>query len=591
MASILLEKLGGKIQIHMNEKEDFQFIDKLSEKIEISLPDGRFISGRRGATLQEFLSPLDGWDGSQIVGAVVDGTLKELTTRLERACAVQPVNMSTSDGSKIYRRSLTFLLETAFDDLFPEHFLAIDHSVPSGGYFCSIMGREPLTRDEIHRLEQRMKKLVEENLVITKEKVTLEEARAYFEEKGYIDKIRLLKYRKKDYLVLYQLENHKDYHHGYMVPSTGYLKVFKLHPRGEGFIVQYPRRATPNQLFPMPRYSKLLKTFKQYGSWLKSLDIDSVGALNNAIETKSIREVILVSEALQEQKISQIASRIAGRKGQIKVVLISGPTSSGKTTFSKRLAVQLLAYGITPFALEMDNYFVDREKTPKDVNGNFDFESFEALDAKLMEIHIKDLMRGKEVTLPYFNFKSGLREEGQTIRLNENQVILIEGIHGLNPGLFPQIPKQNTFRIYTSCLTQLNLDYYNRISTTDTRMLRRIVRDAQTRGYSPQRTIDLWDSVRRGERDNIFPYQENADEIFNSALVYELSALKPYVEPLLRQIPYGTFEHLEAKRLLAFLDWFLPIDSDFVPDNSILREFIGNSFMSDFHLWNENGRP
>ncbi len=574
----------------MNEKSDFQFIEKLSETIEISLPDGRFISGKRGAKLEDFLSPLQDWEGSQIIGAVVDGTLKELTAPLTKACEVQPVNMSTSDGSKIYRRSLTFLLETAFDDLFPDYFLAIDHSVPSGGYFCNILGREPLTKDEIRKLEMQMKHLVQEDLTITKERVTLEEARAYFEEKGYADKLRLLKYRKKPYLVLYQLENHKDYHHGYMVPSTRYLNLFKLHPRGEGFILQYPRRGTPNQLFPMPRYSKLLETFKQYGSWLKSLDIDSVGALNNAIESKTIREVILVSEALQEQKISQIASRIAKKNDQIKVVLISGPTSSGKTTFSKRLAVQLITYGITPFALEMDDYFVDREKTPKDENGIYDFESFNALDAGLMELHIRDLMDGKEVTLPHYNFKSGLREEGKTVRLKGNQIILIEGIHGLNPGLFPQISKKNTFRIYTSCLTQLNLDYYNRISTTDTRMLRRIVRDAQTRGYTPQRTIDLWESVRRGERENIFPYQENADEIFNSALVYELSALKPYVEPLLRQIPFGTYEYLEAKRLLAFLDWFLPIDSNFVPDNSILREFIGNSFLSDFHLWNESSR-
>lgn len=587
---ILLENLGGKIQVHMDDDMNFQFIEQLSEKIEIALPDGRFISGTRGATLQQFLSPLEDWEGSRIVGAVVDGALKELTARLTKSCEVQPVNMSTSDGSKIYRRSLTFLLETAFDDLFPEYFLAIDHSVPSGGYFCSIIGRQPLSKEEIRKLEMRMRKLVEQDLVITKERVTLEEARAYFEEKGYADKLRLLKYRKKPYLVLYQLGNHKDYHHGYMVPSTRYLNVFKLHPRGAGFIVQYPRRATPNQLFPMPRYSKLLDIFKQYGSWLKSLDIDSVGALNNAIESKSIREVILVSEALQEQKISQIASRIARKHDQIKVVLISGPTSSGKTTFSKRLAVQLITYGITPFALEMDDYFVDREKTPKDENGEYDFESFSALDADLMEVHIREMMKGGEVSLPHYNFKTGLREVGKTVQLNANQVILIEGIHGLNPNLFPQIPKNSTFRIYTSCLTQLNLDYYNRISTTDTRMLRRIVRDAQTRGYSPQRTIDLWDSVRRGERENIFPYQENADEIFNSALVYELAALKPYVEPLLRQIPFGTYEFLEAKRLLAFLEWFLPIDSDQVPDNSILREFIGKSYLSDFHLWNENGR-
>jgi uridine kinase len=376
-----------------------------------------------------------------------------------------------------------------------------------------------------------------------------------------------------------------------MVPSTRYLKVFKLHHRGEGFILQYPRRSTPKVLYPMPSYSKLLQIFKQYGSWLESLEIDSLGALNDSVQNGTIREVILVSEALHEQKISQIAAKIAKRKNDVRVVMIAGPTSSGKTTFSKRLAVQLITYGITPFALEMDDYFVDREKTPKDENGNYDFESFKALDADLMERDIRDMMAGKEVTLPKFNFKTGKREKGNTVRLIKDQIILIEGIHGLNNQLLPQIAKENTFRIYASCLTQLNLDYYNRISTTDTRMLRRIVRDAQSRGYSAQRTIDMWEAVRAGERNYIFPYQENADEIFNSALVYELAALKPYAEPLLRQISFGTSEYLEAKRLLAFLDWFLPIDSDLIPDNSILREFIGNSFLTDFHLWQIGARP
>jgi len=335
----------------------------------------------------------------------------------------------------------------------------------------------------------------------------------------------------------------------------------------------------------MPGYSKLMGIFKQYGSWLESLDIDSLGALNDSIKNGSIREIILVSEALHEQKISQIAEKIAKKGNQYKVVMISGPTSSGKTTFSKRLAIQLLTYGISPFAIEMDDYFVDREKTPKDENGKYDFESFKALDADLLEADVRRLLRGEEVTLPKFNFKTGLREQGRKIRLNENQIIVMEGIHGLNPALLPQISKSNTFRIYVSCLTQLNMDYYNRISTTDTRMLRRIVRDAQTRGYSPQRTIDLWDSVRKGEREYIFKHQENANEIFNSALVYELAALKPYAEPLLRQISFGSPEYLEARRLLAFLNWFLPIESGLIPDNSILREFIGNSILEDFNLW------
>jgi uridine kinase len=569
----------------MSNPTDFKFVAKPDENININLPDGRIMCGKRGATLEEFFQIMPEWDGSQIVGAVVGGILKELTFRLDKEYDVIPVNMSTADGSKIYRRSLTFLLETAFEDLYPDYLLTVDHSVPSGGYYCKIIGRQPLDRYEIKAIESRMRELVDADIPIFKEQVSLDKARAYFEEKGYKDKIRLLKYRQKPYLVLYQLESHRDYHHGYMVPSTGYLKVFRLLPRGEGFILQYPRRNSPKVLYPMPGYSKLMGIFKQYGSWLESLDIDSLGALNDSIKNGSIREIILVSEALHEQKISQIAEKIAKKGNQYKVVMISGPTSSGKTTFSKRLAIQLLTYGISPFAIEMDDYFVDREKTPKDENGKYDFESFKALDADLLEADVRSLLRGEEVTLPKFNFKTGLREQGRKIRLNENQIIVMEGIHGLNPALLPQISKSNTFRIYVSCLTQLNMDYYNRISTTDTRMLRRIVRDAQTRGYSPQRTIDLWDSVRKGEREYIFKHQENANEIFNSALVYELAALKPYAEPLLRQISFGSPEYLEAKRLLAFLNWFLPIESGLIPDNSILREFIGNSILEDFNLW------
>ena len=553
--------------------------------VEVKLPNGQIIKGPRGECVGNFLKMFNEWDGSPIVGAVVDGNLRELTYPIQKDAEVRPLNMSTSDGSKIYRRSLTFLLETAFEEKFPNYYLAIDHSVPNGGYFCKVLGRAPLTREEIKSIERKMLELIKNNLPIIKEKVELEKAIDYFKEKKYKDKLRLLKYRNKPYLVLYKLGVHRDYHHGYMVPSTGVLRVFKLLPRGVGFILQYPRRKTPNKLLPMPSYSKLLQIFKQYGSWLESLDIDSVGALNDSIKSGSIREVILVSEALHEQKIAQIASKIAGKKSKVRIVLIAGPTSSGKTTFSKRLAIQLLTHGISPFALEMDNYFVDREKTPKDESGNFNFESFNAIDTELMGQHLKLLMDGQAVRLPRFNFRSGKRELGELVQFGNNQIIVIEGIHGLNPKLLSDIEKHSTFRIYASCLTQLNLDYYNRISTTDTRMLRRIVRDAKTRGFSARRTIEMWESVRRGEREYIFPHQENADEIFNSALVYELAAIKNLAEPILRQISFGTEGYLEAKRLLAFLEWFLPIDSQLIPDNSILREFIGDSILTDFHLW------
>ena len=569
----------------MKNQSEFKLTSSSRSDIEISLPNGEIIKGPRGAALGEFLNVLDEWEGSSIIAAVVDGHLRELSYKLEKDADVIPLNMSSSDGSKIYRRSLTFLLETAFEEIFNDYYLAIDHSVPNGGYYCKILGRDPLTKNEIQQLESKMKTMVDEDLLIEKERVDLSEAISYFERKNYKDKLRLLKYRKKPYLVLYKLGIHRDYHHGYMVPSTGLLKVFQLIPRGNGFILQYPRRKTPDKLFPMPTYSKLLDIFEQYGSWLESLDIDSVGALNDSIASGSIREVILVSEALHEQQIAEIAARIAENSNEIKIVLIAGPTSSGKTTFSKRLAIQLLTHGISPFALEMDNYFVNRDQTPRDEFGNFNFESFEAMDSERMETDIEMLLEGETVQLPRFNFKSGLREQGEVVKLSENQIVLIEGIHGLNPKLLEDIDKRRKFRIYTSCLTQLNLDYYNRISTTDTRMIRRIVRDANTRGFSAQRTIELWESVRRGEREYIFPHQEYADEIFNSALVYELAALKNYVEPLLRQISFGTEGYLEAKRLLTFLEWFLPINTEMIPDNSILREFIGNSILTEFHLW------
>lgn len=564
---------------------NFEIVNTPRDNVEVKISNGQFIMGPRGARIGEFLKIFSEWQGSAIVGAVVDGNLRELSFPIEKDAAVTPLNMSTADGSKIYRRSLTFLLETAFEEVFRDNYLAIDHSVPNGGYFCKVIGRESLSKKEIKSLENKMKELVNLNLPILKERVKLDKAIEYFQEKNYTDKLRLLKYRKKPYLVLYQLGIHRDYHHGYMVPSTGLLNVFKLIPRGEGFILQYPRRKTPKTLLPMPSYNKLLKIFKQYGSWLESLDIDSVGALNDSITSGTIREVILVSEALHEQKIAQIASKIANHSRDIRIVLIAGPTSSGKTTFSKRLAVQLLTHGISPFALEMDNYFVNRNLTPRDQNGNLDFESFNALDSKTMAEHLGFLLDGKTVQLPRYNFRTGLREPGDIVQLNKNQIIVIEGIHGLNPDLLSDIDKNKKFRIYASCLTQLNLDYYNRISTTDTRMLRRIVRDARTRGFNAQRTIEMWESVRRGEREYIFPNQENADELFNSALVYELAAIKNFAEPLLRQISFGETAHLEAKRLLAFLEWFLPIDNNLIPDNSILREFIGNSILTDFHLW------
>jgi uridine kinase len=553
--------------------------------VEIHLPDGQVVSGPRGAPVGEFLKVIANDNPVPIVGAVVNYSLRELTFPIDMDSRVRPVTMATPDGMLFYRRSLTFLLDAAFEELFPDHSLTIDHSVASGGFYCEVRGDRSLKKEEIKRLEDHMRHLVELDLPFSRREVPLSEAIAYFTGKGYTDKVRLLAHRTKDYLVLYSLRDHQDYHHGYMVPSTGYLKWFDLNPTNGGFTLHFPRKHAPTTLLPLTDYPTLLATFRKYGEWLDRLGIGNVGALNDAIQAGKIREIILTSEALHEQYVAEVARQITEKRDTVRIILISGPSSSGKTTFSKRLSIQLLSQGISPIPIEMDNFFVDRDKTPLDENGQLDFESFRAMDVVQMDDCLSRLVAGQEVQLPRFNFKTGMQEAGDIIQMRPGQIIILEGIHGLNPGLLPNIPISQTYRVYVSCLTQLNLDAHNRISTTDTRLLRRIVRDARERGYSAKQTISRWDSVRRGEKRNIFPYQENANVMFNSALAYELSALKPLVEPLLRQVPYTSPEHIEAKRLLAFLEWFLPIEDRLIPDNSILREFLGDSILKDFKLW------
>jgi uridine kinase len=552
--------------------------------VELHLADGRTLEGPRGAPLEEFARRLDD-AGDTIVGGIVNGELRELTYPIEMEARFQPVTLSEPDGMRIYRRSLTFLLAAAFEDLFPEAWLTVDHSVSSGGYFCQVQGRTQLTAAELERLETRMRQLVDSDLPFTKEQVPLDEAIDLFWQRGFVDKVRLLRHRRKPWLVLYSLGDHKDYHHGYMLPRTGFLTRFGLTLTEGGFTLRFPRRHAADRLLPLPEYPKLLATFRQYGDWLDTLGISYAGALNDAIEEGKGPQVVLVSEALHEQHISSIAGDIAARRDELRLVLIAGPSASGKTTFSKRLSVQLLARGIRPFALELDNFFVDRENTPRDEDGAFDFEALEALALDRLHHDLQALIAGETVRLPRYDFKRGVQEEGQTATLEAGQILLLEGIHGLNPALTPSLPRRQVFRVYASALTQLNLDRYNRVSTTDTRLIRRIVRDAEQRGYSASETIRRWESVRRGEKRYIFPYQENADVMFNSALVYEASALAPLAEPLLRQVSFGTAEHVEAKRLLAFLEWFRPLQPELVPDNSLLREFIGGSIFEHFTPW------
>lgn len=564
----------------MNNIRETQFHDQ----VQVHLPNKRTLEGPRGATAESFLKSVESDFPAPVVGAIINGELHELTYPVTMEANIQAVTMADTDGSRIYRRSLTFLLEAAFSALFSSATLLIDHSVASGGYYCHARGRDPLSQAELDQLEVEMRRLVERNLPFVRKEVTLEEAVAYFESQGYQDKVRLFAHRHKPYVTLYRLGEHLDYHHGYMVPSTGYLQWFALLRSNGGFTLRFPRRHNPTALLPLEDFPKLLSAFRQYGKWLERLGTDSVGALNDAIHAGRARELILVSEALHEQHIASIASQIA-EKDDVRLVLIAGPSSSGKTTFSRRLAVQLLALGLSPFALEMDNYFVDRDKNPRDENGEFDFETIEALDLDLLGKHLEALIRGDEVQMPRYNFKEGCSEPGDVVRLRPGQLIILEGIHGLNPRLIPPTLARQSFRLYASALTQLNLDRHNRVSTTDTRLIRRIVRDARERGYSAAQTINRWESVRRGEKRHIFPYQENTDVMFNSALVYELAVLRPLAEPLLRQVSPNTPEFIETKRLLAFLEWFLPLESDLVPDNSILREFIGGSILKGFKIW------
>jgi len=549
---------------------------------QVRFPDGRTFKAPVGTPVEEYVKVACPDSPALIVAALVNGDLRELTYAVRSDARVDPVFLSNSDGVRIYRRSLAFLLVTVVREMFPEAQIFVDHTLPFGGFFCQVRGREPFSAEELTQIEAEMRKAIAEDLPITREPVPLDEVIETFTARGETEKVQLLTRRKKDYLSLHNLRGTRDYFHGYMVPSTGYLRYFALHLWPPGFVLQYPRRHRPSELLPIAGHPQLTAVFRQYGEWLRLLGVESVSGLNEAIANGRIREIILVSEALHEQRIAQIADMIARYRNEVRLVIIAGPSAAGKTTFSKRISIQLLAHGIRPYPLALDNYFVNREDTPRDEHGNLDFEALEALDLELFNQHLVALMRGEAVQLPRFNFKTGRREQGETVQLGPGHVIIIEGIHGLNPGLVPSVPRERTFRIFVSALTQLNIDRHNRVPTTDTRLIRRIVRDATYRGYSAEETLNRWESVRRGEKRHIFPYQEHADMMLNSALVYELAVLKPLAEPLLLQVEPSSPRRVEAKRLLAFLQWFEPCGTELIPDNSILREFIGESILRDY---------
>ena len=542
--------------------------------IQARLPDGRIFEAPPGTLLNDLLRHALANGDLPALAAVVRGKLMELNRPLTSDADVRPITLADIDGMRIYRRSLVFLLVVATAEVFPGAEIAVEHSASSGGYYCEVLGRAPFSQRELDQIEARMRALVARDEPFERVAMSVGQAYRVFRERGQEDTARLMAHRLEEKIALYRLRGRLDYVHGYLVPSTGCLKLFALHAARTGFVLHMPHPERPDRLPPLSPYPRLFEVFEEAGNWLERLGLRSVGALDDDIAAGRLPEISLVSEALHEARLAHIAADIAARRTQVRVVLIAGPSASGKTTFAKRLAVQLLANGLRPFPLSIDDYFLDRDRTPRDAHGQYDFESLSAVDVALFNEHLLDLMNARTVALPRYNFRAGRREHGSEVTLGPDQILLVEGIHGLNPALVPSLPQARVYRIYISALTQLNLDRHNRVSTTDTRLIRRIVRDAAARGYTASDTLQRWPSVTAGERLHIFPFQEHGDAIFNSALAHELSVLRPLAEPLLLQVRPDSPAYLEANRLLSFLKWFRPAAPDVVPSNSILREFI-----------------
>lgn len=503
--------------------------------------------------------------------------LQELNKKLEKDCELGFITTADHIGYQTYKRSMCLLLVKAVHNVGGyDHVERVRiHFSVSKGYYCTVEGDVAVDEAFLRKVEARMHELVEEAVPIKKRSVHTNEAIELFRRHKMHDKEHLFEYRRVSRVNIYSIKNFEDYYYGYMVPDTSYLKYFSLHLYQDGFVIQMPTADQPDVVPPFEPYRKLFHVLRESVAWGDMQGIDTVSALNDAVTNGNIQDLVLVQEAHQERKIGEIAKMIADRP-DVKFVLIAGPSSSGKTTFSHRLSIQLRVNGLTPHPIAVDNFFVDREKTPRDANGDYDFECLEAIDVDLFNKDMQALLNGEEVYLPVFDFKTGKQNRStKPKKLGKNDILVIEGIHCLNPKLTEMLDDANKFKIYISALTQLNVDEHNQIPSTDGRLIRRIVRDARTRGNSAQRTIAMWRSVRRGEEANIFPYQEEADVMFNSSLLYELAVLKQYVEPLLFSVEKESAEYAEAKRLLKFFDYFVAIGSVFVPANSLLREFTG----------------
>lgn len=510
---------------------------------------------------------------------IIDGKIRELMKRVDRDCELEFATYGDPIGHKTYVRSAIMLLMKAIKDVAGYEAAAatkVEFAI-GAGYYCRFRGNASLDDKQIARVKERMSELVEADLPVTKKAYPAAEAVALFEKYGMADKVKLFCYRRSSTINVYCLGDYYDYYYGYMLPSTGYIKAFDLLQYEDGIILLLPEQSASEELPEFEPRKKLFQTLLQASQWGEQIGIDTVGDLNDQICEGHIADMILVQEALQERRIGEIARDIARREG-VKFVMIAGPSSSGKTTFSHRLSIQLRTYGMRPHTIGLDNYYVNHDSTPRDENGNPDFECIEAIDVEQFNKDMTDLLAGKSVELPTFNFKTGRREyNGKVTMLGEDDILVIEGIHGLNEKTSYSLPVESKYKIYISALTCLNVDEHNRIPTTDGRLIRRMVRDARTRGASAKKTIEMWSSVRRGEEKYIFPFQEQADAMFNSALIYELAVLKQYAEPLLFSIQKGEPEYHEAKRLLKFLEYFLGVDSENLPKNSLCREFVGGS--------------
>lgn len=551
----------------------------MKAEYQFELISGEKLTFPAGTSFREIVATLQPKHPNLIVGVKFNYQIRELHYLPETDGRLELIDLAQEDGIRIYARTLSFILNCAAQDLFPGCQVRIEHSLSKGLYGEIVLpGDRIFNEQDLQAIAKRMQEMVTADQPIIKESISLEEAMRTFETTGQIDKVRLFKYRQNKIVRVYHCGKYTDYFYGYMLPATGFVQQFELKYYRPGFILRFPVKDSPQAIPEFCEQRKLARVFDEFEKWGQILEVADVGALNNLIAAEKGGELLRIAEALHEKKIAQIADQIACEGERIHLITIAGPSSSGKTTFAQRLMVQLRVNGLKPISISLDDYFVDRDHTPLDEDGRPDYECLAAIDVDFFNEQLSALINGFPVYLPRYNFQTGKREIRNTpLMITANQPIIIEGIHGLNEQLTESLPKNNKFKIYCSALTQLNIDNHNRIPTTDNRIIRRIVRDHQFRGHDALKTIGMWSMVRRGEEKHIFPYQEEADVMFNSALIYELAVLKRYAEPLLASIMPDCPEYSEAKRLLKFLSYFLPLEDQEVPLNSILREFIGLS--------------